>query len=417
MMLGKQLLKILIPTLMLTGCSSMPDWANPGTWFEDEEELEIRKLEPITPKFTPEIVWEAQIGDGVRHYFSRLKPAVGYDKVYAASRQGDVKAFDQASGKEVWSINLAEFRDEGILTGFSKLWSDGISAKVAGGLTVAYQTLYLGTENGLVVALDTDTGAVKWQQKVKGEVLASPVVDEGIVVVNTGAGTMYGLDARTGEEKWVYESEVPPLTLRGISAPAVAAGGAVVGTASGKLAVTLLETGQVAWEQTIATASGSTELERMVDIDSQALVLGGVVYVISYNGTLASIELRSGRVIWKREYRSYRRLSLDGNSLFVVDDKSQIYALDRRNGVESWTHISLRGRELTSATPVGDYIVVGDKYGYLHWLTQSNGELVARVAVGGDDEDESIYAAPIEDGNMVYTQTRDGQLVAIKTPE
>ena len=416
MMLGKQLLKILIPTLMLTGCSSVPEWVNPVTWFEDEEETEIRKLEPITAKFTPELVWDNYVGDGVRHYFSRLKPAVAYDKVFAASRQGEIKAFDEASGVEVWSVNLAEFRDEGILTGFSKLWSDGISAKLAGGLVAAYQTVFLGTENGLVVALDAETGAVKWQAAVRGEVLASPVVDEGLVVVNTGSGILYALDARTGAEKWTYESEVPPLTLRGIAAPTIASGGAVVGTASGKLAVTILENGQVAWEQTIAAPSGSTELERLVDIDSQALVLGGTAYVISYNGTLAAVELRTGRVIWKREYRSYRRLSIDANYLFVVDDKSQVYALDRRNGVESWTHISLRGRELTAATPTGDYVVVGDKYGYLHWLSQSDGELVARVEVGSDDEDEGIFSAPVEKDQVIYTQTRDGRLVAIKTP-
>ena len=86
MMLAKQLLKILIPTLMLTGCSSVPEWVNPVTWFEDEEEAEIRELEPIAAKFTPELVWDAYVGDGVKHYFSRLKPAVAYDADPAAKR-------------------------------------------------------------------------------------------------------------------------------------------------------------------------------------------------------------------------------------------------------------------------------------------------------------------------------------------
>jgi outer membrane protein assembly factor BamB len=37
--------------------------------------------------------------------------------------------------------------------------------------------------------------------------------------------------------------------------------------------------------------------------------------------------------------------------------------------------------------------------------------------VGGDDEDEAIYTAPVVDGNMLYTQTRDGKLVAISIPQ
>ena len=414
-MLIKPVIAALFPVLLMTGCSSVPSWVNPVTWFEDEEELEIRQLAPISPEFTPTELWDQEVGSGVDSYFSRLRPVVAYDKLFAASRQGLIRAVDATTGAEIWQTNMAEFRHEGVLAGVAKFWSDGISAKVSGGLVAAYKTVFFGTENGLVVALDADTGALKWQAVVKGEVLAVPAVDDGVVIVNTAAGVLHALDAETGEQVWQVESEVPPLTLRGIAAPAIAAGGAIIGTATGKLQVYILDSGQLAWDQVIASASGTTELERLVDIDSQPLIIAGVVYTISYNGTLAATELRSGRIIWKREYQSYRRLSFSGNILFVVDEKSQVYALDRRNGVQIWTNSELRRRDLTAATPVGDYIVVGDKYGYLHWLQQDDGKLVARVEVG-DDEDEGIYAAPVVAQQIIYTQTRDGQLVAISTP-
>jgi outer membrane protein assembly factor BamB len=159
-----------------------------------------------------------------------------------------------------------------------------------------------------------------------------------------------------------------------------------------------------------------TELERIVDIDSEPLVAGGNVYVISYDGTLASVELRTGRIIWKREYKSFRRLSLSGSTLFLVDVNSNVFALDSRNGVELWSQGALKQRLLTGVTPVGDYLVAGDKFGYLHWFDQSDGKIVARLEVGSDDEDEGIYHSPVVDGDIIYTQTRDGKLVAIKTP-
>lgn len=392
----------------------MPEWINPGTWFVDEEEQAIKALKPINAKFTPSKLWDGEVGTGVEYYFSRLSPAFGYGKVFAASRQGLIVAFDETSGKRVWSLDLAEYRDEGMLSGVSKLWSDGISAKVSGGLVVSYSSVFFGTENGVVMALDADTGKVKWQTSVKGEVLAQPAVDEGLVVVNTGSGKLFALDAETGEQRWVYESEVPALTLRGIANPTISNGGAIVGTANGKVAVTFVDSGQTLWEQTVAAPTGSTELERLVDIDSQTIVFGGVIYVVSFNGTLAAMDLRTGRVIWKREYRSYRRMSLSGNSLFVVDDKSQVYALDRRNGVELWAQVSLRGRDLTGATPMQDYVVVGDKYSYLHWLDKETGDVVARYQFGDDDEDEAIYVAPVVDGNTLYSVTRDGQIVALR---
>lgn len=409
-------LALVLVGLTLSGCSILPEWMDATTWFQDEEEAEIRRLDPINAQFSPVIVWDESVGDGVQHYFSRLSPAVAYDRVFAASRQGIVKAFDQASGKQLWSIDLAEYRDEGILNSVSRLWTDGVSARVSGGIATAYQKVFFGTENGLVFALDIDTGKIVWQSKVKGEVLAPPAVDEGLVVVNTGAGIMHALDADTGEEKWIYESEVPALSLRGVAPPAISNGGAIVGTASGKVAVALVENGQILWEQTIAAPSGATELERLVDIDSQTIVFGGIVYVVSYNGTLAAVDLRSGRVLWKREYHSYRRMSIDGNNLYVVDDKSQVYALDRRNGIERWSQSSLRARELTAATPVSDYVVVGDKFGFLHWIEKSSGDIVARMDFGGDDEDESIYVAPVAAGDTIYAITREGDIAAIRTP-
>lgn len=400
----------------LAGCSVIPTWMDPTTWFEDDEEAEIRELKPINERFKPAIVWDDSVGDGVDYYFSRLTPVVAYNKVFAASRQGIVKAFDETSGKPLWKIDLADYRDEGMFSSVTQLWADGISARLSGGITAAYQKVFLGSENGLVFAIDVDTGKVAWQSKVKGEVLASPAVDEGVVVVNTGAGVMHALDAETGEQRWIYESEVPTLTLRGVAQPSISSGGAIVGTASGKVAVVLIENGQVLWEQTVAAATGATELERLVDIDSQTLVFGGIVYVVSYNGTLAAVELRSGRVLWKREYRSYRRMTIDGNLLYVVDASSQVYALDRRNGIERWSQPSLRERELTSATPVSDYIVVGDRYGFLHWLDKASGEIVARLNFGGDDEDNSVYVEPVVSGDIIYAVTREGDIAAIRTP-
>lgn len=411
-----QLRKVFRPLLALTFLGGLTGCATVSGWFTDEEELEIRRLDPIQAQFEPTTLWSTDLGNGIDGYFSRLRPAVGYDLVFAASRQGRVAAFSPQTGEEVWRQNFATYNDEGYLRTISNLWSDGISAKIAGGLSLAYETLYFGTEDGDVIALDAKTGELKWRVQVRGEVLAAPAIDEGIVVVNTGAGTLFALDANTGEQRWTYESEVPALSLRGIAAPAAGNGGAIVGTASGKLAINILNTGQTVWEQTIAAPSGATELDRIADIDSKPLMLGGIVYVVSFDGTLAAVDLRSGRVVWKREYKSYRRLSLEGNRLFVVDINGNVYALDRRNGVELWSHSSLKGRQITAAEPVGDYIVVGDNYGFLHWLTQEEGSMVARLNVGGDDEDEGIYAAPVAEGQVIYTQTRAGELVAIETP-
>ena len=106
-------------SITLSGCSTVSDW------FADEEELEIRRLKPIEAKFSPMVEWERDIGDGVNHYFSRLKPVYAYDKLYAADRHGNVVAMEPETGNVVWEKNFATFRTEGMLSSVSNLWSSG----------------------------------------------------------------------------------------------------------------------------------------------------------------------------------------------------------------------------------------------------------------------------------------------------
>ncbi|AEP29164.1 outer membrane protein assembly factor BamB [Brumicola nitratireducens] len=407
----KNRLIITLLALSLSGCATVSDW------FADDEELEIRRLKPIEAAFEPEIKWDIDVGDGVQDYFSRLAPAVAYGKVFAASRDGIVVAIDQETGKKIWEQDFANYENYSFKKAMLWYSNRAVSAKISGGLSVAYQSVYFGTEDGYVYALEESTGELKWKVGVKGEVISAPAVDAGVVLVNTTSGHLIALNPENGEQKWVTESDVPPLTLRGVSAPAADSGGALIGTPSGKLKVSILETGMVAWETQIASPSGATELERIVDIDVKPLVFGGNVFVVSYNGTLSAVELRTGQVIWTREYGSYRNISIDGNRLFVVDNSSNIFAIDRRSGVELWSNVGLKDRNITSATPHGDYVVVGDMFGFIHWFTKDEGKLVAQLAVGDDDEDEAIFTGPISAENILYVQTRDGKIAAVIQPQ
>ncbi|GLR72958.1 outer membrane protein assembly factor BamB [Agaribacter marinus] len=396
--------------MMLGGCSTI------SGWFTDEEELEIRRLAEIDMVFTPQIEWQEEIGDGVDEYFSNLSPVAAYSKIFAADRAGSIYALSPDSGKVLWEQDISTDSKESKLSNLYGMFPARIPAKISGGLSAAYETIFLGTENGEVIALNEADGSIKWQVKVPGEVIVPPAIDAGVVVINTVAGVLLGLDADTGEVKWQNESDVPPLSLRGVSAPTAANGGAIVGTATGKLIVNIIDTGLTAWEQVIAKPVGATELERIVDVDSKPIVFGGNIYIVSYGGGLSAVELRTGQVVWNREYAAYQNVTVNGNTLYVTDNNSNIYAIDRRNGVELWSNTVLRKRGLTAATPIGEHVVVGDKWGFLHWLNQADGKIVSRLDLGGDDEDEGIYTAPIEANGKLLVKTREGDLNLISVP-
>lgn len=394
---SKKIIAMCFLSLGLVACSSTDD---------EPEELVVAELTEINQQFEPEVLWSRGVGDGVSDYFSRIKPTVAYGKVFSASRNGETIAFDVANGDTLWSTDIGAIQHE---TGF---FDSKKSALLNGGPVAGSNKVFIGSENGQVFALDANTGDLSWQAKVKGEVINAPALDSGYIVVNTSSGIMKAFDVETGEDRWQVEQDVPPLTLRGISAPVISAGGVIVGTASGAVTVFLLEKGQRGWTAEIGEATGTTELERVVDVDANPLVFGDKVYSVSSRGNLVALEIRSGRILWKRQYSSYRQLSISGNTLFLTDVKGHVYAIDRNTGLERWSQLALTNRGVTGPAVVGDYIVVGDFEGYLHWINQESGEIVARYQV----DSSGVYSTPTVADGVLYSQSRDGDLKAIKTP-
>jgi outer membrane protein assembly factor BamB len=394
---NKKTLAICLLSIGLAACSSTDD--------EIDKTLPADLVE-INEQFSPKVLWENSVGDGVDDYFSRIKPVAAYDKIYSTSRNGETVAFDLETGKQVWKVDLSDV-DNG-----RSFFDSSKPALISGGPVAGINKIFLGSENGEVFALDAENGSLAWQGKIKGEIIAAPGIDTGILVVNSASGIMTAFNATNGAELWSIEQDIPALTLRGISSPVVASGGVIVGSADGSVSVYLLDSGQQGWSVEAGEATGSTELERVIDIDSSPLVFGDKVYVISARGNLMALELRTGRVLWKRQYSSFSELAVSGNNIFLTDVKGHVYAIDRLNGLEKWSQLALTNRGVTGPTAVGNYVVVGDFEGYLHWLDRDSGEIVARHVV----DSSGLHSAATVVNDILYVQSRDGDLQAIKAP-
>ena len=363
---------------ILAGCAS------------EEDTIIMAPVPQIDSEFTPVSVWSTSVGDGVDRYFSKLSPEFAYGKVFVASRDGVVKALNPENGEALWVAELEQ----------------DVPARLSGGITAGYGKLFIGSENGEVIALNQETGELVWRVSVQGEVLAAPATDENLVLVHTNEGFLLALDQVTGEQKWSIATEVPNLTLRGNSAPVTVSGGVFWGMANGRLAAAIVQHGQLIWQQPIGTPKGSTEIDRIVDVDASPVILGGTLYIVGYNGQLTAIDLRSGQPAWKRSYSSATDLANDGQRLFLVTNKDHIVAVDARSGTELWTNKQLEHRLVTAPRVIDNYLVVGDSEGYLYWIDRSTGEFVAQ-----QEMDSSGFAVPpvqLDDGFVITT--RDGDV-------
>ena len=389
MQLRKTLLVGLVASVLLAGCSS------------EQDTIVMSPLPEVTSQFTPETVWDKSVGDGVGKYYSHLSSAWEGSSVYAADRNGLVKALDTDSGVEIWSVNLAE------KTGFL---SADIPAMLSGGLTVSGEHVYVGTERGTLIALNANDGEIAWTANAGGEVLSRPEVSDGLVLVHTGNGLLQAFDTASGEQRWSLNLDTPSLSVRGESAPAVAMGAAFVGGDNGRVSAVMLGQGQIIWQQRISQTTGTTEISRLNDVDMTPVVADGRVYAIAYNGNLVAMDMRSGQILWKRDFGSVNELVLDGESLYVVDQDDNVYGLRAADGVTMWSQDKLLHRNLSAPEIFNGYLVVGDGEGYLHWLDTSNGQFVAQNKLNSS----GILSRPSIAGDKLMVQARDGRLYLLR---
>ncbi|WP_325893674.1 outer membrane protein assembly factor BamB [Grimontia sp. NTOU-MAR1] len=356
----------------------------------EEDSIQMAPVPVVESEFTPTQVWKSSVGDGVGNYFSNLSPVEAYGKVFAADRQGVVKAMDTETGSTLWSVDLGE----------------DAAALISGGLTASYSKIYLGTETGALIALDEETGETVWRSNAGGEILSKPLADESLVIVNTSRGELAAFDAETGEERWRISTDLPNLTLRGDSSPVSTSGGVFWGMANGRLGAAFVENGNIIWQQPIASPKGATEIDRLVDVDATPVIDGALLYAVGYNGQLVAIDLRSGRPAWKRTYSSSTDFLVVGSYLFLITDKDHVVAVDARSGTELWQNRDLEYRQLTAPVAISGYVVVGDAEGYLHWMDPNSGEFVAQQQL--DDSGFAVSPLKVDEGYIVIS--RDGTI-------
>jgi len=369
---------ILVGSLLLSGCSDDEDFYAPDP------------LVDIDNQFKSHVVWSTSVGSGQDDLSVKIPPVYAYGKIYAVDAFGVVAAIDPKNGR--------------------KIWSKDFDLPIAGGPAVANKILAFGTSQGEVYALNAETGEKLWQAQVSSEIISTPAVGDGYVVVRTTDGKIFAFDGSSGEQKWFYDESIPSLTLRGNSSPVIFGGGVMAGFSNGKLAVFILENGQLAWEKRIATAIGGSEIQRLVDIDLQPQVVGSSIYIGSFNGNLASLNYRNGEFNWQRELSTYRDLAVGDLLLFATHENSYVSAVNRSNGVIIWTQKDLHRRQLTAPAVVDGYVVVADFEGYLHWISQKTGKIVSRTSI----DSSGFSSRPLVIDNTLILYSKDGSLYAIK---
>lgn len=316
-----------------------------------------------------------------------MSPVKAGDKVFLGTRNGMVVALNAYTGTLEWQYDAGD--------------------SIGGAPAVADGRIYFNTVGGQLYCLNAADGALVWRYTTSGLDLGTPTVAGGVVYVGTGYPNqnLLALDAATGAWKWQFYVGQPIL-----NAPAYGDGVVWIGAGSGIFYGLDAQTGsKVAQFQTGG-----------ISYFTSPSILDGVVFLTGgeYDRKIYALSVQTGAEIWESEpvtdnliVKASSISSSDGKVFISIGYPNQkIVALDASNGGTLWTYDSGDASVWNfMSTPIvsGDVVYVGAAAGNLIALNKNTGALLAQMSVGG-----AVVASPAIADGIVYVATVNGLVKA-----
>jgi len=351
--------------------------------------------------------WAVNIGEGDSRS-QRLGggPVVSGGKVFTIDVNGNVRAFDAASGAAVWASRFGESAK-----GTSEL-------RYGGGVAVEGSRVYATNGLGYVAALDAATGVPVWTVRPGGPLRGAPTVAEGALYVISQDNQIYALNAANGTTNWSSAAALEIAGVFGNGSPAVARGTVVAGFSSGELNAYRYENGRNVWQDALSRTSISTSVAAISDIDADPVIANGIVYAFGQGGRMVALDILSGQRIWELNMAGMSTPWVAGDWLFAVNDKAQLLAVQRLTGKIRWINQLPRWRSekkksgpITYAGPVlaGGRLIVAASNGALVNVNPVDGSFQSQTGAGG-----AVRFQPVVAGQTMYLLTDTGRLIAYR---
>lgn len=232
---------------------------------------------------------------------SESSPLVVGPTVYVGSRDGRLYALDARTGRERWSFQTA--------------------GEIKGAAAFANGTVYVGSYDGRIYAIEARSGRLRWVATVGAPVYATPAIGAARLIVGTLAGDVYALDLSDGRTSWTRRTGSYIY-----SSAAIAGGTAFVGSYDGHFYALRLSDGSIRWEY----GAGSP-------VSGTATVVDGVVYFSRCLRCWAgrnfhvpprtfAVDAAGGRLLWSFPDGEYTPVVTDGRLAFL-DGYTRLYGL------------------------------------------------------------------------------------------
>ena len=302
------------------------------------------------------------------------------DTLYIGTRQGDVRALNTENGETRWRFTL--------------LGEDESLRGVYGTPALYEDTLFVGGYDRVLYALTTK-GELKWQEPVGGHIVGSPIVVDGVVLVGADDGKVYAFEREDQSSRWTFQTG-----NKVWSSPAVAEGVVYISSLDKNLYALSLEDGSKLWQFATNGAIASTPVYD-----------DGVVYVGSFDGVFYAVNAADGTLRWSFDGANswyWGEPLVYGDDVYAPSLDGKLYALNKRSGKIRWA-LTTEGPIVGSPAVIFDMIAVGSDDGRLHIVRLSDGN-----PVDSCNMQTELRSSVVAQDDKVFLGARDKSIRALR---
>ena len=290
--------------------------------------------------------------------------------VYVGSLDGLVLALDAMEGKLVWK---------------SAIPSTSSSPAVGSGL------VFISSIDSLY-AFDAGNGTLKWRKffarKLNSSILSpSPIYENGTLYAASFDGQLYAMEPTNGAVKWQFSNP----TLKPFSSSFTLRNNTIyIGAEDSTLYSIDANTGVAKWKRRLG---GFILVSPALD--------NGKVYASASNNVAYAIDATTGIELWNNGFGGYYSTIAAANGLLYVTRSTYLYALDGTTGAIKWQKYYGRpGNSYNERSTIlikDDILYLGSLYNQVAALSAIDGDRIWTVDMYGH-----VYASATLANGMIY---------------
>ena len=317
--------------------------------------------------------------------------AVSGDNLFIGTQQGEVLAVEKETGDLVWRRQLPTQEDA--------------ERAIYGRVAATEDAVFVGGYDGILYAYESN-GNPMWQEPLSGRIVGGPTVHEGFVFVGAGnvssgdgiGGALYAIDIATDDPVWTHPTDGAVW-----SPPTVSDGVVYAGSLDHSVYAVDAETGDNMW----SFPSGGAVASGIAVADGLA-IFGG------FDSKLYGLDAKTGGQVWRFDGASgwfWSTPLIAGGVAYAPSLDGNLYAIDAESGVLVWTWQSEGGQIVGSPTLVNDMIAVpvADGGNSRIALLEPNGSFLAACRIG-----EDVRTSLESDGDLLYFSAKDSSIRALR---